>query len=92
MPFRVPTILGEFNGKICSEWPQNASPTIWNFKIFRGKTPVSWRNPRLPERGVSPSRALPPLASAALGSCLWHSTLPLLCKLKLLLQFFLRTL
>jgi hypothetical protein len=28
MPFRVPTILGEFNGKICSEWPQNASPTI----------------------------------------------------------------
>ena len=61
VPFRVPTILGEFNGKICSEWPQNASPTIWNFKIFRGKTPVSWRNPRLPERGVSPSRALPHL-------------------------------
>jgi hypothetical protein len=40
--FRVATILGEFNGKICSEWPQNASPTIWNFKIFRGKTLVSW--------------------------------------------------
>ena len=28
MPFRVPKFLGEFNGKICSEWPQNASPTI----------------------------------------------------------------
>jgi hypothetical protein len=28
MPFRVPKNLGEFNGKICSEWPQNASPTI----------------------------------------------------------------
>ena len=34
----------------------------------------------------------PPLAPTALGSCLWHSTLPLLYKLRLLLQFFLRTL
>jgi hypothetical protein len=28
MPLRVKNFLGEFNGKICSEWPQNASPTI----------------------------------------------------------------
>jgi hypothetical protein len=34
----------------------------------------------------------PPLAAAALGSCLRHSTLPLLYKLRVLLQFFLRTL
>ena len=34
----------------------------------------------------------PPLAPTALGSCLWHSTLPLFYELRLLLQFFLRTL
>ena len=39
-----------------------------------------------------PISGSPPLAPAVLGSCLWHSTLPLLYKLRLLLQFFLRTL
>jgi hypothetical protein len=34
----------------------------------------------------------PPFVPMALGSCLWHSTRPLLYKLRLLLQFFLRTL
>jgi hypothetical protein len=38
------------------------------------------------------SRGSPPLETAALSLCLWHSTLPLLYKLRLLLQFFLRTL
>ena len=66
----------KFNGKICSEWPQNASPTIQNFKIFWGRTCT----PRLPERGV-----LSPTCAAALGSCLRPSTLPLLYKLRLLL-------
>ena len=35
---------------------------------------------------------IPPLAPTVLNLCLRHSTLPLLYKLRLLLQFFLRTL
>ena len=46
----------------------------------------------LPERGKTPLSGSPPLAPAELGLCLGHSTLPLLYKLRLLLQFFLRTL
>ena len=42
--------------------------------------------------GGTPLSGSPPLAPAVLGSCLRHSTLPLLYKLRLLLQFFLRTL
>ena len=42
----------------------------------------------LPERREPP----PPFWDHPLGLCLWHSTLPLLYKLRLLLQFFLRTL
>ena len=44
------------------------------------------------EGGKPPSRTLPHSGSPPLGSCLRHSTLPLLYKLRLLLQFFLRTL
>ena len=39
-----------------------------------------------------PLSGCPPLPPEVLGSCLRHSTLPLLYKLRLLLQFFLRTL
>ena len=42
--------------------------------------------------GEPPSRALPPLGLRRSGSCLRHSTLPLLYKLRLLLQFFSRAL
>jgi hypothetical protein len=45
-----------------------------------------WEDPHTPLSGSHP------LAPVALGSCLWHSTPPLLYKLRLLLQFFLRTL
>ena len=41
--------------------------------------------------GGGPSGS-PPLVPATLGACLWVSTLPLLYKLRPLLQFFLRTL
>ena len=56
---------------------------------FSGEHPCT---PRLPERGQTPVSGSPPLAPVALGWCLWHSTLPLLYKLRLLLQYFLRTL
>ena len=85
MPFRVPKCLGEFNGKICSE----CISYNLEFLNFPGENP---RTPRLPERGETPLSGSPPLARAALGSCLRHSTLPLLYKLRLLFQFFLRTL
>jgi hypothetical protein len=49
-------------------------------KCFRGRTPIP---PHLPERGET-------LAPPHL--CLRHSNLPLLYKLRLLLQLFLRTL
>ena len=84
MPFRVPKILGEFNGKICSE----CISYNLEFQNFPGDDPCT---PNLPERGKSPSQALPHLG-------LWRSVrasgtqLPLLYKLRLLLQFFLRTL
>ena len=42
--------------------------------------------------GGYPLSGFPPLGPVVLGSCLRHSTLPLLYKLRLLLQFFLRTL
>ena len=74
----------EFNGKICSE----CISYNLEFQNFRGST----RTPRLPERRKISLSGSPTLAPATLGSCLWHSTLPLLYKLRLLLQFFLRTL
>ena len=42
--------------------------------------------------GEAPLSGSTPLAPVVLGSCLQHSSLPLLYKLRLLLQFFLRTL
>ena len=42
--------------------------------------------PCLPERVKTPLSGSPSLAPAALGLCLWHSTLPLLYKLRLLLS------
>ena len=76
MLFRVPKILWEFNGKICSE----CISYNLEFQNFPGEDPLT------------PLSGSPPRASAALGSCLRHSTLPLLYNLRLLLQFFLRTL
>jgi hypothetical protein len=79
MPFRVPNILGEFKGKICSECISH-NPEFQNYPV---------ENPHTREGDFS---GFLPLAPAAPGSCLRHSTLPLLYKLRLLLQFFLRTL
>ena len=59
------------------------------FQNFLGDYP---RTPHLPETGETPLSGSPSLAPATLGSCLWHSTLPLLYKLRLLFQFLLRTL
>ena len=59
------------------------------FQNFPGEDP---HIPRLTKRGKTPLSASPPLAPAVLGSCLRHSTLSLLYKLRLLLQLFLRTL
>ena len=74
MPFRVPVpkFLGEFNGKISSE----CISYNLEFQTFPGENPCT---PRLQERGKTPVFPLscsPPLAPAALGSCLRHSTLP----------------
>ena len=54
---------------------------------FSGKGPLY-----PPSTREGPPLGLFPTVSAALGSCLRHSTLSLLYKLRLLLQFFLRTL
>jgi hypothetical protein len=59
-------------------WPCYCTVLLLQSRISN----VSGRGPPYP----SPSRTL------AFGSCLRHSTLHLLCKLRLLLQFFLRTL
>ena len=85
MPFRVPNILGEFNGKICSE----CISYNLEFQKFPGEEACT---PHLPEKGEYPLSDSPPLVPVAIGSCLWHSTLPLLYKLRLLLQFFLKAL
>jgi hypothetical protein len=59
---------------------------------FNGKICSECISYNLPKKGEYPLSDSPPLAPVALGSCLRHSTLPLLYKLRLLLQFFLRTL
>ena len=82
----------QFQENSMAKYPQNASPTIQNFKIFRGRTSVPPPTREGVSRGETPLSASHPLDPAALGSCLWQSTLPLLYKLRLLLQFFLRTL
>jgi hypothetical protein len=81
MSFRVPKFFGEFNGKICSEC------ISYNLEFQNFQVPPAYQKGE--KKNLSDS---PPLAPAALGSCLWHSTLPLLYKLRLILQFFLRTL
>ena len=82
MIFRVPNILGEFNGKICSE----CISCNLEFQNFPGDDPPPPHTYRR-ERGMGS----PQIAHAVIGLCLGHSTLPLLSKLRLLLQFFLRT-
>ena len=54
IPFRVPKILGELNGKMCSE----CISYNLEFQNFLGEDA---RTPHLPERGEPPSRALPHL-------------------------------
>ena len=60
--------------------------------LLQSRTLESSTPPPTIEGGETPLSDSSPLAPAALGSCLRHSTLPLLYKLRFLLQFFLRTL
>ena len=67
---------------------------------FQNLRRIQWQNmlrmhllqSRISETPLSGSPPPPPLAPVVLDSCHRHSTIPLLSKLRLLLQFFLRTL
>ena len=70
-----------------AKYAQNASPTIWNFKFFRGRTPVS---PAY-QRGGNPLLGLSPTCAYGARIVPLPLNSPLLYKLRLLLQLFLRT-
>jgi hypothetical protein len=64
-------------------YKKNAFPSTKNFRR------IQWQN--MLRMHLLQSR-ISKFSGGGFGSCLWHSTLPLLYKLRLLLQFFLRTL
>ena len=89
MPFRVPKFFRRIQWQNMLRMASECISYNLEFQNFPGGHPCT---PRLPERGQTPVSGSPPLAPVVLGWCLWHSTLPLLYKLRLLLQYFLRTL